>query len=163
MKIIPYESSLESQIVKLMADFRVTLSSFKNVKRNPNLIIAKEELCEYLSNNFPIFIAIDNQGILHGYIVCRIQDQVVWAESIYVKHNSRKQGIASKLYLEAEKIAVSLNSDTVYNWVHPNNTKIIPFLKSRGYNVLNLIELRKPHLGENLSMHISILDNVFDY
>jgi hypothetical protein len=38
---------------------------------------------------------------------------------------------------------MELGGDTLYNWVLPNNYRSIPFLKKHGYDVLNLIEVRK--------------------
>ena len=37
----------------------------------------------------------------------------------------------------------------VYNNVHPNNHPIIAFLAKQGYDVLNLIEIRKAHPNES--------------
>jgi hypothetical protein len=68
-----------------------------------------------------------------------------------------------KIYKEAEKIAEELGSDTVYNWVHPNNDKIINFLKRKGYDVLNLIEVRKPRPGEQNKHKIKVDKHEFNY
>jgi len=53
--------------------------------------------------------------------------------------------------------------DQVYNWVHPDNHKIIAFSAKRGYNVLNLIELRKPHPGEKLCQRIRVGEHEYNY
>jgi len=63
------------------------------------------------------------------------------------------QGIWS---VEAEQLAQEFDGDTVYNWIHPNNDRIISFLKKRGYNVLNLIEVRRARLGEETSEKIKV-------
>lgn len=72
-------------------------------------------------------------------------------------------GVASALHAQAEKLAASYGEDAVYNYVHPNNHRMITFLKSRGYTVLNLIEIRKAYKGEHLTRKISVGDHVFDY
>jgi ribosomal protein S18 acetylase RimI-like enzyme len=95
--------------------------------------------------------------------VCRIDDDVIWAESLYVKTEHRREGIASLLYREAEKIAEELGSDTVYNWVHPNNDRIINFLRKNGYDVLNLIEVRRPRKGEQTHKKIKVDKHEFNY
>lgn len=124
---------------------------------------AREEFREYMNAKFPVFVAeYDNKELL-GYLVCRIDGDVVWAESIYVSENSRRQGIGSKLYEKAEELAEKLGEETVYNWVHPNNDKIIPFLLKRGYNVLNLIEIRKPAKNEKLTQKIRIGNYQYRY
>lgn len=75
----------------------------------------------------------------------------------------RRRGVASALHSKAEKIAVSYGNDTVYNYVHPNNHRMIAFLRKRGYTVLNLIEIRKPHRGEKLTQIIPVGEHEFDY
>lgn len=60
-------------------------------------------------------------------------------------------------------MAKRLGGDTVYNWVHPNNDKIIPFLLKRGYNVLNLIEIRKPSGNEFLTQKINVGKYEYNY
>lgn len=71
--------------------------------------------------------------------------------------------MCSSLYKEAEKVAKSYNEDTVYNYVHPNNHKMIEFLKKHGYTVLNLIEIRKPYKNEELKSKINVNNYKFDY
>ncbi|MBN2228128.1 MAG: GNAT family N-acetyltransferase [Candidatus Thorarchaeota archaeon] len=146
----------------MMASLRVFLARLKSLERVPNLESAADELQSYLTKNFPIFVAESSDG-LAGYLVCRIDDDVVWAESIFIQPKYRRQGIASSLYLEAERLAKELGGDTVFNWVHPNNNVSILFLKKRGYNVLNLIEVRRPWSGEELSTTIKVGENEFDY
>ena len=44
-----------------------------------------------------------------------------------------------------------------------NNEGMIHFLRSKGYTVLNLIEIRKPYEGEKLTATIHVEKEVFDY
>ncbi len=67
------------------------------------------------------------------------------------------------LFKKAEEIAASMGEDTVYNFVHPNNENMIQFLRSKGYTVLNMIEIRKPYEGEILTSTIHVETEVFDY
>ena len=60
-------------------------------------------------------------------------------------------------------MAASYGEDTVYNFVHPNNDGVIAFLRSMGYSVLNLIEVRKPYAGEELTTEIRVGEHTFDY
>ncbi|WP_138205691.1 GNAT family N-acetyltransferase [Haloimpatiens lingqiaonensis] len=163
MIIRPAEFSDEEKISKLIAQFRVELKELKGIKGIVNIEQAKEEFQEYMEANFPIFIAEDSTEELLGYLVCRIDNNVVWAESLFVSHNARRNGIASKLYKEAEKVANNLGGDTVFNWVHPNNHKIIKFLSKMGYDVLNLIEIRKPWKNETLTQKIRVGNHEYNY
>ena len=97
-----------------------------------------------------------------GYLVCRVDDGVVWAESLYVSPAYRRQRIGSSLYAEAERLADELGSEILYNWVDPNNTQIIAFLQKRGYRVLNLIELRRTRPDEEMKGKIRVGPNEFD-
>ncbi len=150
------------EIAPLVARFRVTLKGFKGITASPNDNEGASELKEYLDAGFPVFTA-RKEGVYCGYMVCRVEEPCVWVESIYVLPELRRQGVASALFRKAEELAASYGEDTVYNYVHPNNDGIIGFLKSRGYTVLNLIELRKPYAGETLTRKIPVDGNQFDY
>jgi ribosomal protein S18 acetylase RimI-like enzyme len=162
MIVRPYIDNDEQHVIQLVAEFRVALAQLKSLDKDSNLKAARKELDEYQENQYPIFVAeIDDR--LVGYLVCRIDADVVWGESLYVCQEYRRQGIGSALYSEAEKLAESLGGDTVYNWIHPNNHTIIAFLRKRGYTVLNLVEIRKPREGETPREKIQVGRYEFDY
>lgn len=142
--------------------FRVELRSYKGIVSSPNIETGKEEMEEYLLANFPMFVALVDENFA-GYMVCRIQDDIVWVESIYVKEKYRRLGVATALHEKAEKLAEVYGDETVYNYVHPNNHRMIEFLRKRGYTVLNLIEIRKPYKGERLTQTITVGKHKFDY
>lgn len=149
-------------LAEMVALFRVELRSYKGIKSKPNIEAGREEIDEYLSAKFPVYAALVN-GKYAGYMVCRIDSEVVWVESIFVKEEYRRHGVATALHSKAEEIAASYGDDTVYNYVHPNNHRMIEFLRKRGYTVLNLIEIRKPHKDEKLSQTIAVGEHEFDY
>lgn len=153
----------EESVAKLIADFRVELRGLKRIKSTPKIDQAKEEFNEYIEAEYPIFVAEDINREIVGYLVCRVEDNLVWAESLFVDTNKRRKGIASDLYKKAEKLATKLGGDTVYNWVHPNNDKIIKFLAKNGYDVLNLIEIRKQRENEVLSQKIIVGNHEYNY
>jgi ribosomal protein S18 acetylase RimI-like enzyme len=153
----------EEKIARLIAQFRVDLKQLKGIKSIPNIEQAKEEFREYIEAKYPIFVAEENNKELLGYLVCRIDNETVWAESLFVSYDARRMGIASKLYEKAEEIAKKLGGSTVYNWVHPNNDKMITFLSKKGYNVLNLIEIRKPWENEVLTKKIAVGKYEYNY
>jgi len=157
-----YLDTDKEEVVTMIASLRVFLAKLKSLERNLDLESAADELQSYLGKNFPVFVAEAPDG-LAGYLVCKIEEDVVWAESIFVRSEYRRQGIASSLYVEAEHLAQELGGDTIFNWVHPNNNVSISFLKKKGYTVLNLIEVRKPWRGEGLSTRIKVGENEFDY
>ena len=149
-------------VAPLIAKFRVELKSYKNTQADEDISAAKNEFAEYIDEGFPVFVYKDGSQCL-GFLVCRVNSGVVWVESLYVLNEHRRKGIAALLFSEAEKLAASYGGDMVYNYVHPNNDGMISFLNKRGYNVLNLIEIRKKYENEEISEQIRIRNNLFEY
>ena len=148
-------SQVNDFLAEMVALFRVELRSYKGIASKPNVEAGREEMEEYLAAGFPVFAALVD-GEYAGYVVCRVDSEVVWVESIFVKEEYRRHSVASALHSKAEEIAASYGEETVYNYVHPNNHRMIEFLRKRGYTVLNLIEIRKPYNGEKLTQVIQV-------
>lgn len=155
-------NDINGELAEMVALFRVELRSYKGIVSTPNLEAGKEEMEEYLLAEFPVFVALVDEDYA-GYMVCRIQEDVVWVESIFVKEKHRRLGVATALHDKAEKLAETYGNETVYNYVHPNNHRMIEFLRKRGYTVINLIEIRKPYQGEKLTQTITVGEHKFDY
>ena len=155
-------TQVNDDLAQMFALFRVELRSYKGIVSKPNVDAGREEMEEYLAAGFPVFAAIVD-GEYAGYVVCRVDSEVVWVESIFVKDEYRRHGVATALHSKAEEIAAFYGDDTVYNYVHPNNHRMIEFLRKRGYTVLNLIEIRKPYKGEKLTQTITVGEHEFDY
>ncbi len=162
MEVIKIDESAAEKLAPLVADFRVTLRSYKGVSSEPDVEAGKNEILEFLRSGYPIF-AVTDGNTLAGYIVCRIEGTCLWVEHLFVRSDFRRKGAASLLFETAEKIAASMGEDTMFNYVHPNNDGMIQFLRSKGYTVLNLIEIRKPYKNEGLTRTIKVNDNSFDY
>lgn len=155
-------TQVNDALAEMVALFRVELRSYKGIVSKTNIEAGREEMEEYLAAGFPVFAAIVD-GEYAGYVVCRVDSEVVWVESIFVKEEYRRHGVASALHGKAEEIAAFYGEDTVYNYVHPNNHRMIEFLRKRSYTVLNLIEIRKPYKGEKLTQTITVSEHEFDY
>ena len=155
-------TQVTDDLAQMVALFRVELRSYKGIASKPNVEAGREEVEEYLAAGLPVFAAVV-EGEYAGYMVCRIDSEVVWVESVFVKEEYRRHGVATALHSKAEEIAASYGDDTVYNYVHPNNHRMIGFLRKRGYTVLNLIEIRKPYKDEKLTQTIAVGEHEFDY
>ena len=155
-------TQVTDDLAQMVALFRVELRSYKGIASTPDVEAGREEMEEYLAAGFPVFVAMVD-GKYAGYVVCRVDNEVVWVESIFVKEEYRRHGVATALHGKAEEIAASYGEDTVYNYVHPNNHRMIEFLRKRGFTVLNLIEIRKPYKGEKLTQTITVGEHEFDY
>ena len=163
MKIIEYETKYEENLIKLLSLNRIDLAELRAIKKELDLEAAKEELNYYLEKKFPIYLAIDEQGKMLGFTVCKIDDDIVWDELLYVIPDSRRNGVGSALFKKAEELAETYGRETLYTWVPPNNYRSIPFLKKHGYNVLNLIEVRKRVKSDNITQKIQVGKYEFDY
>ena len=107
-------TEVNDALAEMVALFRVELQSYKGIVSKPNIDAGREEMEEYLAAGFPVFAAlVDDQYA--GYVVCRVDSEVVWVESIFVKEEYRRHGIATTLHNKAEEIAASYGDDTVYN------------------------------------------------
>lgn len=162
IRVEPYRSEYSRAVTGLIADFRVTLRSYKGIESTPDIAAAEEELLDYLKDDMPIYVALSDEQVV-AYMVLRIDAPCVWGESIYVMPAHRKLGIASRLLEKAEAVARTYGEDNLYYYVHPNNDGVIAFLKSHGYSVLNLIEVRKQGKDETLNQTIQVGDHRFDY
>lgn len=149
-------------LVYLVKDFRKALAKYKNLESKIDVDEALEELRYYIQKNYPIY-AISDNGKYIAYCVCKVEDDVVWLESIYVLPQERRKGVGKLLLERAEELADEYHSDTLYFYVHPNNHEMLNFLKSNGYDVLNLIEIRKKYQDENLDTTYTIGDHEFKY
>ena len=67
------------------------------------------------------------------------------------------------LLKEAEKIAQENGEETLYINIHPNNAAVINLLGKNGYDVLNLIVVRKKYPAEKLKTEYLIGDVKFKY
>lgn len=84
-------------LAEMVALFLVELRSYKGIISKPNIEAGREEMEEYLSAKFSTFAALVD-GEYAGYVVCRIDSEVVWVESIFVKEEYRRHGVATALH-----------------------------------------------------------------
>ncbi|MCR4951045.1 MAG: GNAT family N-acetyltransferase [Solobacterium sp.] len=162
MELRKIELEDAERLAPLAAAFRVQLNLYKGIRSQPNIQAGKEETVDFVKAGFPVYAAEDNDAFV-GYIVCRIDEPCLWVEHIFVQEDYRRKGVATMLFSKAEEIAGSMGEDTVYNFVHPNNENMIRFLRSKGYTVLNMIEIRKPYEGEKLTTTVHVEKEAFDY
>lgn len=163
MKVREARTEDVTPLAALVARFRVELRRLRGIESTLDTAAAGAEIAEYLERDFPVYVAEARDGQLAGYLVCRVDGSVVWVESVYVAEDRRRQGVGSLLYARAERLAERLGGQTPYNWVHPNNDRMIRFLASRGYDVLNLIELRRARQNERPAAKVRVGEYEFRY
>ena len=107
-------TEVNDALAEMVALFRVELRSYKGIVSKLNIDAGREEVEEYLAAGFPVFAALVD-GQYAGYVVCRVDSEVVWVESIFVKEKFRRQGVASALHRKAEEIAAHFGQEKIYN------------------------------------------------
>jgi ribosomal protein S18 acetylase RimI-like enzyme len=162
VRIRSVQTSDKQGLTRLIAEFRASMAELRGRVRPVDLAAAGDELTKYTGKGFPIYVAEDDTASLVGYLVCRVDGHIVWAEALYIAPEYRRRGIGSTLFAEVERLAQELGNDFPYNWVDPDNVRIIRFLEKRGYSVLNLIELRRPYPTEKLTQKIIVGSHEFD-
>jgi ribosomal protein S18 acetylase RimI-like enzyme len=157
------KDSDRDMLVPLLAHFRVTMSRFHGRALPTNFAEADRELLSYERPGYRLFVGENEEEFPVAYLVCRIEEDVVWVESLFVLPDYRRQGVGSALYHQAQLLAEEMGGETVYNRVLPNNERMIAFLRRQGYQVLNMIEIRKPTSNEGDMSRIRVGLNSFDY
>jgi GNAT superfamily N-acetyltransferase len=148
------------KFVKLVLEMRMIMDSLNKTDIKFPHDDAELEAKSCFSENRQVFgIYYDEE--LVGYSVLKTEDCVCWLDWIYVKPEFRGTNAASKLFDYSEKVAKEIGSDQLYIWVHPDNRPMLKFLKKKGYDVLNLIEVKK--IKKNINSVVMILDNQFRY
>ncbi|MDV7390737.1 hypothetical protein RZS08_05255, partial [Arthrospira platensis SPKY1] len=79
-----YQPTDHTALIALIAAFRVELAALRSDQREPNPTAAAAELQEYLTKEMPVFVAERPSGEIIGYLVCRVDGETVWAESLFV-------------------------------------------------------------------------------
>lgn len=162
LKIETFTEGFRPELLKQIIDFRVETARLKNREISFNTAAATEELDGYLSDDYRVLIALKDAKVA-GFLVMYQKDEVWWVDTLFVCAAFRRSGIATALYEAAEEQAAGSARDNLFVWVHPNNQKMLAFLASRGYNVLNLIEVRKPWVGERFSRQYRFEEQFLDY
>lgn len=155
-------SRADASLAQMVALFRAELRALRGANAAPDIEAGRAELEELLAAGLPVYAALLD-GERAGYMALRVEGDVAWVEQLYVRPECRRRGVASALHRRAEELAGARGGDAVYNWVHPNNHRMIAFLRARGYTVLNLIEIRRPRPGERCGGAIAVGAHEFDY
>lgn len=85
-----------------------------------------------LKNNDNIIVVLDEEEIL-GYAIFHISDDFTDLYKIYVREKNRRQGIASKLLNEIEKLANKFKSKKMMIEVRAKNDIAIKFYHKCGF------------------------------
>ena len=145
------------ELAVLVQEFRNVLSELGKNAMSCSLEQARAEAAEYFEPGHTV-VGLYRDDSLTGFSVVSVDDGVYWLSWIYVKPEHRGFANASRLFDASEKIALEAGEDRLYIWVHPNNNLMLRFLRKKGYDTLNLIEVTKRK--RQSPEEVRIFDNV---
>ena len=148
------------EFLQLVFEMKIIMSRLNGSEKNVMMSEAVHEAEGYFTENREIFVYKINNKMV-GYSVLKTEDQVIWLDWLYIDPDYHGKNIASKLFDHAEEFTMKLGNDQLYIWVHPDNHRMLKFLKKKGYDVINLIEVKKNK--NNYQAKIQILGNEFRY
>lgn len=158
-KIVKIKSN-SLEFIQMVFEMQIIMSKLNQSEKIVMMSEAMREAESYFTENRSVLVyKIKNKMV--GYSVIKIEDRVCWLDWLYVDPDYQGSGVASKLFDHAEEISLELGNDQLYVWVHPDNDHMIRFLKKKGYDVLNLIEVKKEKV--NYKEKITIFGNEFRY
>ena len=152
----------EKVLAELIRKFRSEIALMRGRLGSFSPEEARRELIEDFSQErFIIYVA--EEETLCGYCVFKDEEQTVWMEQLFVDPAFRRKGIARQFVIIGEALAESRGQETLYFWVHPDNRVMLSFLKSLGYDILNLIEVRRRRQGETCPDRVEIFGHTLHY
>ena len=86
---IDIDEKVKSEIIRMIAEFRVELKALKGISSLPDTASSEKEFIEYCENKYPVYFYQQDKGDISGYMVLKNDKNVIWVESLYVK--PRKQ------------------------------------------------------------------------
>jgi len=147
-------------LTKLVYDFRQVLIGLNKSYRDYKIDDAVIEAAGYFTPNRTVF-GLFKEDDLIGFSVLKEEDSIYWLDWICIVPEFRGYNNASQLFDFSENYAKSKGNEQLYIWIHPDNLAMAKFLKKKGYNILNLIEVKK--VKEITDTNISIMGNEYYY
>jgi GNAT superfamily N-acetyltransferase len=148
------------EFLQLVFEMKIIMNRLNGSEKIVMMSEAVREAESYFTENRSVFVYKIKNKIV-GYSVLKMEDQVVWLDWLYIDPDYHGKGIASKLFDHAEEFTRKLGNNQLYIWVHPDNHRMLKFLKKKGYDVLNLLEIKKEK--SDSKEKIQILGNDFHY
>ncbi|MBN2362971.1 GNAT family N-acetyltransferase [candidate division WOR-3 bacterium] len=160
MKEIRRLASAGSELVLMVYEFRLILHKLNKSPIEYTIKEAFEETSEYFKDNKIVFGLYDDD-LLIGFSVLKFENDVYWLEWHFIDRKFRGFENASLLFDYTENYVLEKGAFQMYIWVHPDNRQMLRFLKKKGYDVLNLVEVKK--IKPDASTNINILGNELRY
>ena len=128
------------EFLQLVFEMKIIMSRLNGSEKIVMMSEAVREAEGYFTENREIFVYKINNKMV-GYSVLKTEDQVIWLDWLYIDPDYHGKGIASKLFDHAEEFAMKLGNDQLYIWVHPDNHRMLKFLKKNKNNYQSKIQI----------------------
>ena len=156
-----YEPEDHNQVAELLADFYYAMWRMKGRRQARNLESAIQDLSVRLNRKETVFVAAVGDEIAGIQIAAA--EPIHRLECVFVSERFRRMGLARQLLDAAERKFEISENESFYVNVHPNNRGIIELLRSKGYDVLNLLEIRKRWPDERKYRQVRIMGQDYLY
>ena len=105
---------------------------------------AVNEARKYLNRkDMGYFVAVDSSNRLVGFRRWELHDDFYFTRELYVVPDMRQKGVARELIRHFEKWVQKRGQDIACISCIPHNIAMITLACSEGYDILNMIEMRK--------------------
>jgi ribosomal protein S18 acetylase RimI-like enzyme len=148
MKIRKYKSS---DLVQLEALYRRFFTELRKKQGWKNPEISRKEAKEITSEsikNSCIFVAEEHSKLV-GFSRIGNWEGTYFVREVFVEEPYRRRGVGNELLISCEKLVREKGESSIFLTVEPKNSVSINFLRSNGYDTLNMLELRKDLLTKN--------------
>ena len=142
MKTVQILPAPTGAFIDLVRQFQARLRELNNNPAQPTAEEARAEAAGYFGANRVVF-GLELDGKLIGFSALKTEDGVYWLDWLFVDPAHRGFENASYLFDETERHVLARGEEQMYIWVHPDNHAMLKFLKKKGYDVLNLVEVKK--------------------
>lgn len=157
-------SQIEPDRIQLLADlatqYQTELLALQGIRQS----VAQQEAMDQLrafSGQGSVITAVFRKGTAAGFLVSQADAATLKIQAIFVAPSFRRQGIATCLLTDAECRARNHGDLTCIIQVSPTNDDLLAFLRAQGLDVLDHLQLRRPHAGETLDHSVRLHSHRF--
>lgn len=145
---------------RLVGLFRGRLHKMNLIEREVSLAEIEEDARSHFQEGKTVFGGYADERLV-AFAVLKQEDSTYWLDWLFVDPEERRKGHASKLFDHCERFVQEKGEEKLYVYVHPDNDRMIRFLRKKGYDALNLIEITKK--VKTKGKEIEILGNTYRY
>jgi len=132
------------QLAQLVCDFWNEHTQLLGGKGNFTFEDGEREVKRYLGmETSGYFLVINDEGKIVGFRRWELHDDFYWTRELYVVPEMRRKGVARALIRHFEKWVLERGQNIACISCIPHNIAMIMLARSEGYDILNMIEMRK--------------------